>query len=126
MIGMNENVNDLVKMSEEKMNEMSERQRLVARLRFLESYPRMRKPTLWMLSCRYGLNGRCMNVETDLHETTEYRVRGTECVSEAFIPETGMRKGCSSLLNLPRIFRQKLMRKSEEPRVPRTDEVGVV
>ena len=47
-----------------------------------KAYPRVSKPALWMLLERYGLKGRCMETVYDLHESTEYKVRGRDGESE--------------------------------------------
>ena len=41
-----------------------------------KAYPRVNKPALWRLLERYGLGGHFLRVIRDLHETTEYKVRG--------------------------------------------------
>ena len=75
--------------------------RMVARLLDLEKpYPRVSKPALWMLLERYGLNGKMLKTLIDLHETTEYKVRGKEGISSAWLPAgcEGVERG---LLYLP-------------------------
>ena len=64
-----------------------ENDRMVARLLDLEkAYPRVSKSVLWMLLERYGLKGRMLETLIDLHETTEYKVRGKEGMSSAWVP----------------------------------------
>ena len=48
-----------------------------------KAYPRVNKPAPWMLPERYGLKGKCLETVMDLCETTEYKVRRREGVSEA-------------------------------------------
>ena len=70
---------------------------MVARLLDLEkAYPRVSKPALWMLLEWYGLKGRMLETLIDLHETTEYKVRGKEGMSSAWLPARGLREGCST------------------------------
>ena len=49
----------------------------------------------------------------DLHETTEYKVRGREGVSEAWISARGLRKGCSTSPILFNVYHQAVMRQAE-------------
>ena len=65
-----------------------EEERPVARLLDLKkTYPRMSKPALLMLLERYGLRGKLFETVMDLHETTEYKVKGWGGgVSESWIP----------------------------------------
>ena len=54
-----------------------ENNRTIARLLDLEkAYPRVSKPLLWMLLERYGPKRKMLETLIDLHETTEYKVRG--------------------------------------------------
>ena len=54
-----------------------ENDRMVVWLLDLEkAYSRVSKPALWMLLESYGLKGRMLETLIDLHETTEYKVRG--------------------------------------------------
>jgi len=61
-----------------------------------KAYPRVNKPCLWSILEKYGLGGNCLRVIRDLHETTEYRVRGKEGVSEGWLPARGLREGCAT------------------------------
>ena len=51
-----------------------------------KAYPRVSKPALWSLLERYGMKGQCLETLVDLHETTEYRVKGREGLSEGWMP----------------------------------------
>ncbi len=55
-----------------------------------KAYPRVNKTALWRLLERYGLNGNFLRLLTDLHETTEYAVRGREGNSEALHMREGI------------------------------------
>ena len=60
-------------------NGMNEDEWPCARLLDLrKAYPRVSKPALWSLLERYGMKGQCLETLVDLHETTEYRVKGRE------------------------------------------------
>ena len=70
---------------------MNENEWPVARLLDLrKAYPRVNKPALWKLLERYGLNGHCLNVITDLHESKEYKVRANDGMSETWMPARGV------------------------------------
>ena len=56
-----------------------------------KAYPRVNKPALWRLLKRYGLGGHFLRALQDLHESTEYKVRGKEGDSETWVPERGLR-----------------------------------
>ena len=62
----------------------------------------------------------------NLHETTEYKVRGRERVSETWIPARGLREGCSTLLILFNVYYQIVMRQAEEQRQSVNDATGIV
>ena len=61
-----------------------------------KAYPRVNKPALWMLLNRYWLGENMIRVIKGLHETTSYKVRGKEGVSGEWLPERGLREGCST------------------------------
>ena len=78
-----------------KENEVNQYDWPVARLLDLrKAYPRVSKPALWMLLVRYGLKGKCLESLIDLHECTEYKVRGKEEMSDGWMPARGLREGC--------------------------------
>ena len=78
-----------------------------------KAYPRVSKPALWMLLERYGLKGKCLETVIDLHETTEYKVRGKEGMSVSWMPERGLREGCSMSPILFNIYHKAVMRLAE-------------
>ena len=127
VIRMNEDVCDYRKRRmQEGVNVANEDDRAVARLLDLEkAYPRVSKPGLWMLLERYGLNGKCLESICDLHETTEYRVKGREGMSTAWLPARGLREGCSTSPILFNIYHQAVMRQAGEARVANERDVGV-
>ena len=69
-----------------------------------------------MLLERYGLRGRLLDTVMDLHETTEYKVKGGGGVSESWIPAGGLREGCSTSPILFNIYHQAVMRQAGEAR----------
>ena len=81
-----------------------------------KAYPRVNKPALWMLLERYGLGENMIRVVRGLHETTRYKVRGKEGVSGEWLPERGLREGCSTSPVLFNIYHQAVMRQAEEQR----------
>ena len=86
---------------------------MVARLLDLEkAYSRVSKPALWMFLERYGLKGRMLETLIDLHETTEYKVRGKEGMSSAWVPARGLREGCSTSPILFNIYHQAVLRQA--------------
>ena len=100
---------------------------MVARLLDLEkACPRVSKPALWMLLERYGLKGRMLETLIDLHETTEYKVRGKEGMSSAWLSARGLREGCSTSPILFNIYHQAVLRQAREDRAAAWEsEVGV-
>ena len=97
-----------------------------ARLLDLEkAYPRVSKPAMWKLLERYGMKGECLDTLKDLHEGTEYKVRGREGLSQGWMPARGLREGCSTSPILFNIFHQAVMRQAEEKRRMGSGDVGV-
>jgi len=98
----------------------------MARLLDLQkAYPRVSKPGMWKVLERYGLRGRLLETVIDLHETTEYKVRGKEGVSDGWLPARGLREGCSTSPILFNVFHQAVMRQAEERRRMRGGATGV-
>ena len=91
-----------------------------------KAYPRVNRPGLWMLLERYGLGGNMTRVVRGLHETTRYKVRGKEGTSGEWVPERGLREGCSTSPVLFNLYHQAVMRQAEEHRLEiGGDRVGV-
>ena len=94
-----------------------------------KAYPRVNKPALWRLLKRCGLEGHFLRVIMDLHESTEYVVRGKEGNSEPWVPARGLREGCPSSPILFNIYHQAVMRVAVEERKEEAErngrEVGV-
>ena len=57
-----------------------------------------------------------MRALQDLHESTEYKVRGKDRESETWVPERGLREGCPSSPGLFNVFHQAVMRVAEKER----------
>jgi hypothetical protein len=127
MVRMQEDVVDLKRRMELNGNEgMNEEEWPVARLLDLrKAYPRVNKPGLWRLLERYGMKGKCLDTIVDLHESTVYKVRGKEGVSESWVPARGLREGCSTSPILFNVYHQAVMRQAEVARRSGGEEVGV-
>ena len=84
-----------------------------------KAYPRVNKAALWQLLERYGLNGSFLRLLMDLHETTEYVVRGKEGNSEPWMPGRGLTEGCPSSPILFNVYHQAPMRVAKKQRIER-------
>ena len=62
------------------------------------------------------MKGQCLETLVDLHETTEYRVKGREGMSEGWMPAMGLREGCPTSPILFSIYHQAVMRQALEAR----------
>ena len=62
----------------------------------------------------------------DLHETTEYRIRGKDGNSDAWVPNRGLREGCPSSPPLFNIYHQAVMRVAAKERKIEAEERGQV
>ncbi|CAB4046306.1 Hypothetical predicted protein, partial [Paramuricea clavata] len=62
------------------------------------------------------MEGNLLRVLMDLHETTEYVVRGKEGESEPWMPERGLREGCPTSPHLFNIYHQAVMRVAQKER----------
>ena len=118
ILRMKEDADDYAKRVDRMGDEArEENDRMVARLLDLEkAYKRVSKPALWMLLERYGLKGSMLETLIDLHETTEYKVRGKEGMSSAWLPARGLREGCSTSPILFNTYHQAVLRQAGEAR----------
>ena len=122
MVRMQEDVDDCMR----RVNDVNEHEWPVARLLDLrKAYPRVSKPALWSLLERYGMKGKCLESLIDLHECTEYKVRGKEGMSDVWMPARGLREGCSTSPILFNVYHQAVMRQAEEARRERSGDPGV-
>ena len=125
MMRLKEDAEDLEKRMEGQ--EVKEEDKLAARLLDLrKAYPRVNKPALCRLLERYGLGGNFLRSLMDLHETTEYKVRGKDGCSETWMPERGLREGCPSSPPLFNIYHQAVMRVAAKERERKAEENGLV
>ena len=62
------------------------------------------------------MKGQCLETLVDLHETTEYRVKGRAGLSEGWMPARGLRVGCPTPPILFNIYHQAVMRQALEAR----------
>ena len=123
MMRLQEDAVDLKKRREESGGEsMTPSARL---LDLRKAYPRVNKTALWRLLKRYGLDGNFLRLLIDLHETTEYVVRGREGNSEGWVPERGLTEGCPSSPDLFNIYHQAVMRVAERLRTERAEAQGL-
>ena len=123
MVRLKEDAEDLE--ARRRGEEAEEKDTLVARLLDLKkAYPRVNKPALWKILEKYGLNGNFLRSLQDLHETTEYKIRGKEGFSEEWVPERGLREGCPSSPPLFNIFHQAVMRLARKKRLERAERSG--
>ena len=91
-----------------------------------KAYPRVNRPAMWRLLERCGLRGRFLETLRGLHESTRYRVKGREGVSEEWKPERGLREGCATSPVMFNIYHQAVMRQAEKERLREGGEgVGV-
>ena len=79
-----------------------------------KSYARLSKPALWVLLEKYGWNVKYLESLMDLHEFTEYKVRGKEGVRETWRPARGLREGCSTYPILFKVLLLLQVSNSEE------------
>ena len=122
MVRVQEDVEDCRR----RVNDVSECEWPVARLLDLrKAYPRVNKPGLWSLLERYGMNGKCLECLIGLHESTVYKVRGKEGMSEAWVPARGLREGCSTSPILFNLYHQAVMRQADAWRAEQGGDVGV-
>ena len=98
IVRMKEDADDYVKRVGRTGGEArEENDRMIVKLLDLEKvYPRVSKPALLMLLERYGQKRRMLETLIDLHEKMEYKVRGKEGMSSAWLPARGLREGCST------------------------------
>ena len=62
------------------------------------------------------MKGPFLESLVDLHEATKYEVKGKESNSEQWVPERGLREGCSTSPCLFNIFHQVVIRIAEKER----------
>ena len=112
-----EDVVDCKRRMNDEANDMNEDEWPSARLLDLrKAYPRVNKPALWSLLEGYGMKRQCLEMLVDLHEPTEYRVKGREGMSEGWMPARGLREGCPTSPILFNIYHQAVMRQALEAR----------
>ena len=126
MFRIQEDVIDLKKRLDIKGDTIPEDDKPSARLLDLrKAYPRVNKYAMWKILERYGMGNRCLKAIKNLHETTEYRVKGREGESEAWIPQRGLREGCPSSPPLFNIYHQVSMRVATKARKRQAEELDL-
>ena len=91
----------------------------------MNTYPRVSKPELCGLLEKYGTNGKRLESLIDLHECTEYKVRGKVGLSETWRLARVLREGCSTSLTLLHVYQQAVMRQVELRQREQGGDVGV-
>ena len=114
IVRMKEDADDYVKRVGRTSEEArEENDRMDAQLLDMKKeYLRVSKPALWMLLEWYGLKRRILETLIDSHETTEYKVRGKEGMSSAWLPGRGLRQGCSTSPILFNIYHKVVLRQA--------------
>ena len=117
LVRITEDTNDLIKrrtLRNKPANKPTDPEARLLDLR--KAYPRVSKPALWEILRRYGMKGPFIESLVDLHEATKYEVKGKESNSEQWVPERGLREGCSTSPCLFNIFHQVVMQIAEKER----------
>ena len=91
-----------------------------------KAHPRVNKPAPWGILTRYGLRGKLMDTLIDLHETTQYKVRGREGDSSIWRPERGLREGCPTSPVLFTTYHQAVMHIATKERQETSDPASPV
>ena len=126
MYRIQEDTEDLKRRVESKGETIPEEDKPSARLLDLsKAYPRVNKYAMWRILGKYGMGEKCLRSVKNLHETTEYRVKGREGESEAWIPQRGLREGCPSSPPLFNIYHQVSMRMARKVRKRKAEELGL-
>ena len=90
-----------------------------------KAYPRVSKSAFWSLLERYGMKGQCLEMLMDLHDTTEYRVKCREGISEGWMPARVLHEECTTSPILFNIYHHAVMRKALEARAAEGREKSV-
>ena len=119
-----EDTRDMYKRAEKQGIQIPDEKKPAARLLDLrKAYPRVNKPALWQILKKCGMGERALRVIQDLHETTAYKIKSREGVSDEWIPNRGLREGCPSSPPLFNIFHQVVMRLASKARKRKAEEL---
>ena len=126
MVRIQEDTVDLRKRIEASGEEIQDEEKPAARLLDLrKAYPRVNKFAMWKILEKYGMGERCLSAIKNLHEATEYRIKGKEGESEPWIPNRGLREGCPSSPPLFNIYHQVVMRIATRKRKEKAEETNL-
>ena len=90
-----------------------------------KAYPRVNKFAMWEILKKNGIGEKFLRVVQDLHETTEYRIKGREGESEPWVPLRGLREGGASSPILFNVLHQVPMRVAAKQREEKGRETGL-
>jgi len=81
-----------------------------------KAYPRVNRNILWHVLRKLGMKDVMLKTLQNLHERTEYKVKGRTSVSEAWEPQRGLREGCATSPILLNIYHACVMKLAENER----------
>ena len=81
-----------------------------------KAYPRVNRNILWHVLRKLGMKDVMLKTLQNLHERTEYKVKGRVSMSEAWEPQRGLREGCATSPILFNIYHACVMKLAEKER----------
>ena len=81
-----------------------------------KAYQRINRNILWNVLRELGMKDVMLKKLQNLHERTEYKVRGRVPISEAWEPQRGLREGCATSPILFKIYHASVMKLAEKKR----------
>ena len=78
-----------------------------------KAYPRVNRNILWHVLRKLGMKDVMLKILQNLHERTEYKVKGRTSVGEAWEPQRGLRDGCATSPILSNIYHACVMKLAE-------------
>ena len=80
------------------------------------AYPRVNRNILWHVLRKLGMKGVMLKSLQNLHERTEYKVKGRTSMSKAWEPQRGLREGCATSPILFNIYHACVMKLANKER----------